>query len=79
MRFGAEETAGGGESQAKINNKKGRVKDPPYLSEPEERRPYRFANVRLSALTMALIEASSMLVSVPAPKSVVPRSVLIWM
>ena len=34
---------------------------------------------RLSALTTALIEASSMLVSMPAPKNAPPRSVLIWM
>src|ERR1019366_2172815 len=43
------------------------------------RRSQRFTSVRLRALTMALIEASSILVSMPAPKSVVPRSVLIWM
>ena len=38
-----------------------------------------FARARLRALTMALMDASSMLVSMPAPKSEWPRSVRIWM
>lgn len=38
-----------------------------------------FARARLRALTIALMEASSMLVSIPAPKSDWPRSVRIWM
>jgi hypothetical protein len=49
------------------------ILNPPYLSD------YFFASARLSALTIALIDASSMFVSIPAPKSVRPRSVLIWM
>ena len=38
-----------------------------------------FARERLTALTIALIEASSMLVSMPAPKYVWPWADLIWM
>src|SRR5688572_5790350 len=40
--------------------------------------PYFFPRVRFSALTIALIDASSMFVSMPAPYKVWPRSVLIW-
>ena len=39
----------------------------------------RFARVRFNAQTTALMEASSMFVSMPAPKTVWLRSVLTWM